>query len=85
MPGFDAVDRIMRHIANGRSGSEVVVSGVSVSREYEHIHFLTMKTNSPFGNDSLSGQGVAIPSQVFWPLTGQTINISMLSDSMFVE
>ena len=81
MPGFDSVDTIMRYIANGRSGSKVAVHGVSVSREYEHINFLSLDAHSPFWKDGFRSQGVAIPSQIVWPLTGQTIDVSLLSDA----
>ena len=38
-PRFDAVETVLGQIVEGQSGSEVVLHGVRISREYDHVQF----------------------------------------------
>ncbi|GJL63898.1 MAG: tRNA(Ile)-lysidine synthase [Nitrospirales bacterium] len=77
VPGFDAVDTIVRHISKSRSGSEMIVHGVSIIREYEHIHFSSIQRAlaSTVDNHGFS-QELSVPARVLWPPTGQILEVS---------
>ncbi|GJL52603.1 MAG: tRNA(Ile)-lysidine synthase [Nitrospirales bacterium] len=77
VPGFDAVDTILRHISKSRSGSAVIAHGVSIIREYGTIHFsLIQRDLASTGDDHGFSQELSIPARVLWPLTGQTLEVS---------
>ena len=83
-PGFDAVETVLDQIVEGQSGSEVVLHGVRISREYDHVQFILENSGpSPSNRWSETGQALSIPSQTIWPLTGQTFTISF--DAPFPE
>jgi len=76
-PAFDLVDTIVRHISKSRSGSTVIVHGVSITREYEDIHFyLIQRPLASTGADRDFSQELSIPGRVRWPLTGQILEVS---------
>lgn len=77
-PSFDAVERVLEQVIDGQSGSEVVLYGIRIRRDYDNIHFETEKSGSPFPKrSSMTTQTVSIPSQSIWPLTGQTLKVSL--------
>ena len=84
MPRFDAIETILNQIVIGQSGSWVELHGVSIVREYEYIHFYSSQdSHIPSRPSEETCQTVAIPSQVVWALTGQTMYISTRSSSMY--
>jgi tRNA(Ile)-lysidine synthase len=77
-PRFASVEMILDQIADGQSGSSVVSHGVRVTREYDHILFDFVGSEPPIVQTwPAARQTVHIPSQVTWPLTGQTIEITV--------
>jgi tRNA(Ile)-lysidine synthase len=77
-PRFGSVEMILDHIVSGQSGSSVVSHGVRVTREYENILFdLVGAEPSIVQTWPAARQTVHIPSQITWPLTGQTIEITV--------
>lgn len=77
IPGFDAVDTILRHISTSRSGSQVTVHDVLIIREYETIHFSSIqRARILAGNNRGFSQELSIPGRVRWPLTGQLLEVS---------
>lgn len=73
MPSFDAVEIALKHIDLGQSGLRVTVHGVSIIREYEQIHVCRPQVSTIA---SQVVQPLMVSSEVVWPLTGQTINVS---------
>ena len=77
-PSFDAVERVLEQVIDGQSGSEVVLYGIRIRRDYDYIHFEAEKSGSSFPNkSSMTTQAISIPSQSIWPLTGQTLQVSL--------
>ena len=77
-PSFDAVERVLEQVIDGQSGAEVVLYGIRIRRDYDTIHFEAEKPSSSFPKrSSMTTQTIPIPSQSIWPLTGQTLNVSL--------
>ncbi len=73
MTGFDTIEAGLTHIVSAQSGLSVDVNGVSIVREYDQVHvcsfqgeWVTTRTSKPMD----------VPSQVVWPLTGQSMDVS---------
>jgi tRNA(Ile)-lysidine synthase len=80
-PRFTAVERVLAQVVDGKSGSYVTLPRVWVTREFSEIRFQipAPKSNGPYPFITES-QCVPIPSQVGWPLTGQTLEVSLEGD-----
>ena len=77
-PRFSSVEMILDRIVDGQSGSQVVSHGVRIAREYENIVFGFMESAIPRCQPWRgTSQTVPIPSRISWPLTGQTIEITV--------
>jgi tRNA(Ile)-lysidine synthase len=77
-PRFGSVEMILDRIIDGQSGSSVVSHGVRVTREYDNILFEFVGSELPIVQMwPTARQTVHIPSQITWPLTGQTIEITV--------
>ncbi len=77
-PRFGSVEMILDRIFEGQSGSSVVSHGVRVTREYDKILFEFVGSAPPLVQTwPTARQTVHIPSQIIWPLTGQTIEIAV--------
>ena len=77
-PPFGTVEKILNHIVDGQSGSSVVSHGVRVTREYDTIVFDYEGLTSPLSQSCAAvPQTVPIPSRIVWPLTGQTIEVTL--------
>ena len=81
-PSFDAVERVLAQVIDGQSGSEVGLYGIRIRRDYDNILFEAEKSGPSCSERStMTTQTVSIPSQSIWPLTGQTLNVSLGSAS----
>ena len=77
-PRFGSVEMILDQIVDGQSGSTVVSQGVRITREYDNILFNFVGSESQLVRTwPAASQTVPIPSQITWPLTGQTIEITV--------
>ncbi|MCA9470791.1 MAG: tRNA lysidine(34) synthetase TilS [Nitrospirales bacterium] len=79
LPGFETVETILKFIEEGRSGSEMLVSGMVLMREYDQIHILVDQQDRQPRNENENEpfiQDINIPSKTVWPLTGQALEIS---------
>lgn len=77
-PGFAAVELVLERVVQGRSGTEAVVEGVHVAREYGRIRFRpasAARTERARGVQCDMALPVPVPSDTVWPLTGQTIRL----------
>ncbi|WP_447970757.1 tRNA lysidine(34) synthetase TilS [Nitrospira sp. M1] len=75
-PGFDAVETVLQFLSNSRSGSEITIHGVLIIREYEclHVHSI-QEAGGALDKHRWCSQELSIPSQIVWPLTGQTFKV----------
>lgn len=77
-PRFDAIAAVLDRVVGGRSSSSVTVCGVFVTREYEDIRFQFQHAFADPQQEGRTGQlNCSIPSQLVWPMTGQTIEVGM--------
>ena len=77
-PRFGSVEMILDQIVDGQSGSSVVSHGVRITREYDNIFFnFVGAPPSTVHTWPAARRTVQIPSQIPWPLTGQTIEITV--------
>ena len=82
MPSFDTIETIMQQVVAGQSGSWVTLHGVEIVREYELIRLSSSQMSTVLAQSIHKAyQSVAIPSQVVWPLTGQTLAVSTSQNS----
>ncbi len=72
-PTFGAVAAVLDRVVQGRSGAATAVAGVLVAREYGSIRF---RSSVPEGTEAVS-LPLPVPSTIRWPLTGQTIRVSL--------
>ena len=81
-PSFDAVERVLEQVIDGQSGSAVVLYGIRIRRDYDNIYFEAEKSGSSIPKrSSMTTQTITIPSQSIWPLTGQTLKVSLETTS----
>ncbi len=77
MSSFDTIEAVLKQVVKGRSGVWGRLQDVCITREYELIRFSCSQMSMPAPQSiNQMYQFVAIPSQVVWPLTGQTMNVS---------
>lgn len=77
-PRFGTVETILDRVVNGQSGSWIVSYGVRITREYEDLLFHFLGSQSPVAPRwTAASQAVDIPSQIIWPLTGQSFAVSL--------
>ncbi|MGH7250694.1 MAG: tRNA lysidine(34) synthetase TilS [Nitrospiraceae bacterium] len=72
-PTFGAVAAVLDRVVQGRSGAAIAVPGALVAREYGSIRF---RSSVPEGTEAVS-LPLPVPSTIRWPLTGQTIRVSL--------
>lgn len=76
-PTFGAVASVLDRVVQGRSGSSIRVHRAEITRVYDRIRFgPARRPSEPAGRPTFN---VPIPSAVVWPLTGQTIRVSLES------
>ena len=83
-PRFDSVESVLNRVVEGQSGKWVMVHGIRIGREYDAIQFqeLTLGTECVEPYKAVN-RAVPIPSQVIWPLTGQTLDITLRKSPTF--
>ena len=72
-PTFGAVAAVLDRVVQGRSGASIAVPGALVAREYGSIRF---RSSVPEETGVVS-LPLPVPSTLRWPLTGQTIRVSL--------
>jgi tRNA(Ile)-lysidine synthase len=82
-PSFGTVDAVLGQVVRGRSGGSLSVPGGRVWREYGRLVFVPAAAQSLTNRTVARGApSVVLPivagSRVRWPLTGQTIRLSVV-------
>ena len=77
-PRFGAISAVLDRIVQGRSGAAITVAGVHVAREYGIIRFRSSgRTTVGVEETVRRSVPVPVPSTIRWPLTGQTVRLSL--------
>lgn len=82
-PRFGAVAAVLDRVVQGRSGAAIAVPGARVAREYGSIRFRSSPAVKPSTASEASevtgpvSVSVPVPSTIRWPLTGQTIRVTL--------
>lgn len=77
-PRFGAVTAVLDRVVEGRSGAAITVPGAHVAREYGSIRFRSSgRTTADAPGSEAASLPVPVPSTIRWPLTGQTIRVTL--------
>lgn len=77
-PTFGAVAAVLDRVVQGRSGAAIAVPGALVAREYGSIRFRSSgRTAVGVEGTGAVSLPLPVPSTIRWPLTGQTIRVSL--------
>lgn len=79
-PSFRAVAAVLERIVHGRSGSALVIQGITVARQYGLITFCTVSEKPSERPMEPAADGpVMVPSTTRWPQTNQIVRIRVAS------
>lgn len=81
-PSFSVVESVIEQVLLGRTGSQVVAPGITVTRDYDRVRFATSRQRE--GRAATAHQATAFPlpcpSILHWAPTGQTLKASLSHD-----
>ena len=78
-PPFDCVETIVDLVNRGTSGLMIQSHGIRVSRDYEEVHLYAVGAETfPPQLPSQSNLSLSVPGSLCWPLTGGTLESSLL-------